>query len=34
LRLQFDDGRVIYQPFFFIGGTDVIWYNDESRAKD
>jgi hypothetical protein len=34
LRLQFDDGRVTVQPFFFIGGTDVIWYNDETRAKE
>jgi hypothetical protein len=33
LRLQFDDGRVTWQPFFFIGDTDVIWYNDELRAK-
>jgi hypothetical protein len=34
LRLQFDDGRVTYQPFFFIGDSTIIWYDGESRSKD
>lgn len=33
LRMQFDDGRVTYQPFFFVGGDDTIWYNDETRSR-